>query len=361
MPIGTEAGTFALPPGLGTFVGGVLTKSTPAKTLIGKGGVFRGAGKRHPSGAVAGIDVPESFRELLPDTSGSISPFGQNYVNIRFGFGQPFNVGQFRNAAAITSPDSRLITDYFSGIKPFLSDIGRGDISTELDTLTAGFNTAANFQELRARQNKAVQIAGAIRGELAGQLGENPEALNRFKAFEQGFRNTQQLRLLEREKAELETSGFDFGKVGAVPGGLDVGEFEVESVRRNKELSKTFTDRLGELGQQIPELRERIEGGGLQPANGTGKTRTEETPEVEEKIKRVIMGAARHFARIPLPKQKFAPQGFTSRGFVPPTSMPPPGGSFFDLEKEEDLIIPSGFTSKLATTQSRALALKGLR
>lgn len=121
----------------------------------------------------------------------------------------------------------------------------------------------------------------------------------------------------------------------------------------------------------IEAIRGRIGGGGVGvtppqpgdpgfvgPIQDGGRGTTGEPPE--DKVKRVIKGAARHFMRIPLPKQKFAPQGFTTRGFVPPTPTPP-GGDFFDLEKEEDLIIPSGFTSKLATTQSRALALKGLR
>lgn len=231
---GTVIGTGLFPevPGAG-FVGGQIGGAV--------GGLIGGGGPAHPSGQVGGIETPDFFKGLLPDTSGSVSPFGQNYVDIQFGFGQPFNVLQHRDAGAIANADTAVITEYINGLKPFVGT----EVVADLDSLMAGFHNAPNFQELRARQSAALKAVDTLRGELVNELGEIGS--NELKSFETTFKNTQQLRLLEREKAEIISSGFD------LTGSTDLPDtFEI---KKHRDLAKIYNDRLGELGTLIPELK----------------------------------------------------------------------------------------------------------
>jgi len=75
----------------------------------------------------------------------------------------------------------------------------------------------------------------------------------------------------------------------------------------------------------------------------------------DDNLKRTILRVASQFAlRPPLKKPRVRTSGFVSSG----------GGGFSDiseLSQEADKIIPSGFISKQATTQNRALALDRIR
>lgn len=105
----------------------------------------------------------------------------------------------------------------------------------------------------------------------------------------------------------------------------------------------------------IDAIRGRL-GVTIQDVAGLGKPQPPSQKKGIDKkqVGRVAMKAARQFLRFPTREpREFRRSGFISKGRAM--------GDISELEQGVDRIIPSGFTSKQPTTQSRALALSSLR
>ncbi len=124
----------------------------------------------------------------------------------------------------------------------------------------------------------------------------------------------------------------------------------------------SLLDRAGSLKQQIgaPSLADISQLGGVfGRIAGAGATQPEPQKKGIDKkqVGRVAMKAARRFIRFPT-REPRGPREFRRSSFI---SKGRAMGDISELEQGVDRIIPSGFTSKQPTTQSRALALSSLR
>lgn len=309
-----------------------------------------------PTSGISKFTGKRSERDLI---GGDLNPTDALKGNISLS--GPFNVASFRDQASFLANDSSEISRVGANITRQLNFLGFSNESAQLNNvLNAGSSQAA------------LNALGSVKTAINQQLGEPGFTFRGIKGAD----------ILD-EFSRLDTISFTTTKLPKIKNLVTQFQQQIGLANenlRNPDLDRAFQlNELNIVGKRLKKentefnaltsqlntarsgLRGFLDPGFKFPRSvepDVGQRPQRKQPNDKGQLARTALRAARLFIRPRLPKQP----GFQTGEFVSrASSLGGSSGDIFELEKEEDRIIPSGFISKQATTENRALALNSLR
>ena len=339
-------------PGIGTAlnVAGAINKVAQGdfkSLLFPTSGISKFTGKRSERDLIGGDLNPTDALKGIISLSG------------------PFNVDSFRDQASFLANDSSEINRVGQSTIRQLNFLGLNDDATQLNTILRRMFSGSGGN---SSNQAALTAVASVKTALNQQLGEpgvtfrglkGADILDEFNRFDiissiQGTKGLSEARMFAAQRRQQAT-------IGEIGDPAEFGPLSPENLELQRVLDKKVNDFTNRLNSARSGLRGFLDPGFKFPQPGdpdVGQQPQRKQPNDKGQLARTALRAARLFIRPRLPKQP----GFQTGGFVSrASSLGGSSGDIFELEKEEDRIIPSGFISKQATTENRALALNSLR